>query len=274
MNIHDTTLIIGASGKTGRRVTEELVARRRAVRPASRSTTPRFDWSAPATWAGAVEGVRSVYLTYHPDLGLPGAAADITAFTKLAVEGGVRRIVLLSGRGEPGVLASEDAVKASGADWTIVRAAFFAQNFSEGWLLPSVLGGAIAFPAGYVAEPFVDCGDVAEVVARALTEDGHAGTTYELTGPRLLTFGAAAEEIARAAGRDVRYLPVSKEAYAEALAEHLPAEQVRFMSDLFAHVLDGHNAFVTPDVERVLGRRARDFADFAREAAREGCWRT
>lgn len=273
MSTHQqTTLIIGGTGKTGRRVAMQLEARGLPVRIGSRSGSPPFDWQARATWAPVLRGVGSMYVAYQPDVAVPGAAADIRALAELAVESGVRRVVLLSGRGEEGARASERALQASGAEWTVLRAAWFCQNFSEGLLLPAVLGGEIAFPAGSITEPFIDCDDIADVAVVALTQPGHAGKTYELTGPRLLTFAEAAAEISRASGRDVTYVPVSKEAYASSLAEHLPADQVAFISDLFAEVLDGHNAFVTDTVERVLGRKPRDFAAYARDAAAAGLW--
>lgn len=261
------TLVVGGTGKTGRRVAERLTARGAPVRVASRSGAPAFDWFDAATWPGALEGVSRVYLAYSPDLALPGAAEHIGAFTKLAAERGVRRIVLLSGRGEPQVEPSERAVKESGVAYTILRAAWFAQNFSEGHFHGAMLEGELAFPAGEVAEPFVDLDDVADVAVVALTEEGHAGKTYELTGPRLLTFREAAAEIGRAAGRTIRYVPVSKEAYGEVLSAHLPPDVAAFMNDLFAYVLDGHNASTTDGVERVLGRPARDFRSYAEGAA-------
>jgi uncharacterized protein YbjT (DUF2867 family) len=267
-----TTLILGGTGKTGRRVAARLEARGQRVKVSSRSGAPPFDWKAPETWEPVLRGAHAMYVAYHPDLAVPGAADDVERLAKTAVALGVRRIVLLSGRGEEGVLPGERAVRESGAEWTILRAAWFCQNFSEGWLLPAVQGGELAFPAGEVAEPFVDCDDLAEIAARALAEPGHAGQIYELTGPRLLTFGQAVSAIAQASGRAVSYVPVTGDAYASALGEHLPPEQVRFMIELFAEVLDGHNAYVTDDVARVLGRAPRDFAEFARDAAQSGCW--
>ena len=269
----DTTLIISGTGKTGRRVAERLMALGRPVRIASRSGSPRFEWTDRSTWPAAVRGVDSIYLAYHPDLAVPGAADDIGSLAKLAVESGVRRIVLLSGRGELQVLPSEAAVRESGAAFTILRCAWFAQNFSEGLLLEPVLAGEIAFPAGRVAEPFIDADDIADVAVAALTDAAHAGKTYELTGPRLLTFAEAAAEISRAAERKVEYVPITSAAYASMLAQFVPAEQVEFITELFEDVLDGHNAFLTDGVQRVLGRKPRDFRDFAQAAARAGAWR-
>ena len=267
-----TILVLGGTGKTGRRVAQRLTARGLPVRVASRTGAPPFDWMDRGTWPAVLRDVESVYLAYHPDLAVPGAADNIGHLTRLAVEDGTRRIVLLSGRGEDGVLPSERAVRQCGAAYTILRAAWFCQNFSEGHLLGPVLDGEVAFPAGSVAEPFVDAEDIAEVAVAALTHDAHAGKSYELTGPRLLTFAEATAEIAKAAGRAVRYRPISSEQYAAVLAEHVPLEYATFLTELFAGILDGHNAHLADGVQRVLGRAPRDFTRYAEEAASTGVW--
>ncbi len=259
------TAIIGGKGKTGRRVADRLRAIDQPVRAVSLSTEVRFDWNDEATWAPAMNGADSLYLTYHPDLAIPGAAEHVCRLSRVAVDSGIEKIVLLAGRGEPQVHPAEDAVRSSGAAWTILECGFFMQNFTEGVLAPQ--GDAIVFPGGNVREPFLDCDDIAAVVVAALIDDAHAGKTYELTGPRLMTFGEATAELADAVGRPLRYLPVTFEQYAEGLAEHFPPPTVEFFIELFRFLLDGHNATVTGDVERVLGRPARDFRDFARSAA-------
>ena len=185
------------------------------MRAVSRSTEPRFDWSDETTWLPVLDGdVRAAYLTFHPDLALPGAADAIRAFSTLAAAKGVRRLVLLSGRGEPETEPAERAVRESGAGWTVVRCAWFAQNFSEDFLLPPVMSGDLAVPGGSVAEPFVDLGDVADVVVEALVSPAHEGRLFELTGPRLLTFADAATEITAASGHPVRYRAVTAEQFA------------------------------------------------------------
>lgn len=266
------TLILGGTGKTGRRVASRLRRRGLDVRIGSRTGAPPFDWEEPATWAPVLQGAQALYLAYHPDLAAPGAAAAIRRLSELAVSCGTRRIVLLSGRGEDEVLPSEQAVRDSGASFTILRSAFFSQNFSEGLFAEQVLSGELAFPAGQVSEPFIDAEDIADVAVAALTEAGHEGRTYELTGPRLLTFSEAIAEIAQATGRRIGYRSISKQAYAAALAAYLPADAADFLADLFAKVLDGHNAHLTDGVERALGRRPRDFRDYARAAASTGAW--
>ena len=194
-------------------------------------------------------------------------------FAELAVQSGVRRLVLLSGRGEEEAQKGEEVVQDAGADWTIVRASWFSQNFSENFLLQSVIDGELALPAGDVGEPFIDVDDIADVAVAALTEDGHTGRVYEVTGPRLLTFEEAGGEIARATGRQIRYVQISQEAFASALSEQsVPADFVGLVTYLFREVLDGRNAHLTDGVQRALGRPPRDFAEYARETATTGVW--
>jgi uncharacterized protein YbjT (DUF2867 family) len=220
-----------------------------------------------------VRQVESAYVTFYPDLAVPGAADAVRAFADLAVTNGVRRLVLLSGRGEEGALQGEQAVRESGAEWTILRATWFSQNFSEGLFGDQVRSGEVALPAGRVREPFVDADDIAEIAVKALTEDSHLGQVYELTGPRLLSFREAVEEIGRAAGRDLRYVEVSLDEYKSALAEQrVPADFIWLIEYLFTEVLDGRNARLADGVQRALGRPPRDFGDFAREAAASGAW--
>jgi uncharacterized protein YbjT (DUF2867 family) len=186
---------------------------------------------------------------------------------------GVQRLVLLSGRGEDEAQRAEEVVQASGVDWTIVRSSWFNQNFSENYLLDAVLGGEVVLSAGDIGEPFIDADDIADVAVAALTEDGHAGQLYEVTGPRLLTFAQAVAEIAAATGREIRYVEVSPEQYAAVLAaEGVPADFVWLVTYLFTIVLDGRNAQVKDGVQRALGREPRDFSDYARETAATGVW--
>ncbi|MFD5558723.1 NmrA family NAD(P)-binding protein [Streptomyces sp. NPDC127068] len=265
-----TTLVIGGTGKTGRRVAERLTARGLPVRIGSRSARSPFRWESPATWDAALDGAGAAYLTYYPDLGFPGAAETVGAFARTAVGRGVRRLVLLSGRGEEGAHRSEEAVRASGADLTVVRASWFAQNFDEGTFVDAVRAGEIAFPAGDAVEPFVDADDIADVVVAALTDDRHVGRTYELSGPRLLNFTEVAAELTRAVGREVRYVPVTRDDFRAVLeGAGLPLDFLELV-DLLT---DGRNAHVVHGVEEVLGRPARDFSAYARDAAARGTWK-
>jgi uncharacterized protein YbjT (DUF2867 family) len=267
------TLVLGGTGKTGRRVAQRLAARGVPTRIGSRSGTPPFEWDDTATWAAALHEVAAVYIVYYPDLAFPAAAETIRSFARTAVAHGVRRLVLLSGRGEEEAEVSERAVQESGAEWTVVRASWFSQNFSEHFLLEPVLSGVIALPAGDVAEPFVDIDDVADVAVAALTEDGHEEQVYEVTGPRLLTFADAADEIAKATGRDIQYRSVTTAEYVAAAVDYgVPAEEVEPLAELFTRVLDGRNANLTDGVKRALGREPRDFAEYARDAAATGVW--
>jgi uncharacterized protein YbjT (DUF2867 family) len=266
-----TTLVVGGTGTTGRRVAARLTALGRPVRIGTRSSSPRFDWDDADTWAPALDGVSAAYLTYSPDLGMPEAAGRIRRFAELARSFGVRRLVLLAGRGQHGHAPAERAVQESGMEWTVVRSSWFAQNFSEGFLADLVADGTVAVPAGDSVAPFVDVDDLADVVVAALTEDGHDGEVYELTGPRLLGFADAVAEISRARGADVVYVPVAEADYAAALAaEGTPAALTEVLREVFAELRAGDSASTTDDVERVLGRPPRDFAAFAATAG--GAW--
>ncbi|MCC0100520.1 NAD(P)H-binding protein [Streptomyces flavotricini] len=268
-DIHPLTLAIGGNGKTGRRVAQKLRGQGRAVRIGSRTGAPPFDWNVPGTWGPALEGVDRVYVTYYPDLGFPGAAEQVGAFSEAAVAAGARRLVLLSGRGEEAARRGEESLKASGAAWTVVRASWFNQNFDEDFFLEPVRSGEIALPTADAVEAFVDTDDIADVVVAALTDDRHIGRTYELSGPRLMSFADVAAELSKATGREIAYVPVPDEEYRAALRENgLPEE----FADLFAQILDGRNAHLVHGVEEVLGRRPKDFADYAREAAATGVW--
>ncbi|HLM50475.1 MAG TPA: NmrA family transcriptional regulator [Solirubrobacteraceae bacterium] len=269
----DTTLVVGATGKTGRRVAERLLARGITVRAGSRTAVPAFDWEDRSTWGPVLDGISAAYVSFFPDLAVPGAAETVGAFAAEAAERGVGRLVLLSGRGEEEARRTERALAAAGPAWTVVRASWFSQNFSESFLLEPVLDGEVALPADGVPEPFVDAEDIADVAVAALTGDGHDGQVYEVTGPRALTFAAAVGEIAAATGRPLRYEPVTIDAFAAGLAEQgVPDDVAGLMRYLFTEVLDGRNAAPADGVRRALGRPPRDFADYARATAATGAW--
>ena len=267
------TLVTAGTGKVGRRVAARLDARGVNVRIGSRSGTPAFDWNEPSTWDGALAGVTAAYIAYVPDLAVPGASDSIRAFVAKAVQAGVRRLVLLSGRGEEEAQACERIVQESGVEWTIVRAGWFMQNFSEGEFLPMVLDGAITLPARDIPEPFVDANDIADVAVAALIEDGHAGEVYEVTVPRALTFTELVREISAAAGREVAFQRIPREAFAAAIADAgAPDDLAWLLNYLFETVLDGRNVMVCDGVRRALGREPADFTDFARRVAARGDW--
>jgi uncharacterized protein YbjT (DUF2867 family) len=266
-------LIIGATGKTGRRVFDDLTARGLDVRGVSRSTEIPFDWNDPTTWPAALEGRDRAYVTYSPDIAIPGAVETVSAFVDRAIESGVKRIVLLTGRGEEEAQRAEALIRRPDLEWTVVRASWFMQNVSEGPFAPMVADGIITLPAGDVREPFVDVDDIAEVASVSLTEDGHHGEIYEVTGPRMLTFAEATAELSAAIGQEVRYQQVPAKAFVAGLEEAgLPDGVAWLMDYLFTTVLDGRNEYVVDGVERALGRPARDFRDWASASAAAGAW--
>ncbi|MFG3003005.1 Rossmann-fold NAD(P)-binding domain-containing protein [Streptomyces calvus] len=268
-----TVVVTGASGRTGSRVARAARAAGLTVRAASRSTG--FDWTDRSTWPDVLRGATAAYLVHPLDVGAPGTAEAVGDLARTAVGLGVRRLVLLSARGEDRALPTEEALHASGADWTVVRAAWFAQNFGEGPLAEELRRGELVFPAGEVGEPFVDVRDIAEVVVAALTGgERYVGRTLAVTGPRLLSWREAVAEIAAATGRPLVYRAVPARDYGEALAAFgVPPEEAAFLTELFAELLDGRNAHVEDGVRRVLGREPRDFSAFVREEATAGTWR-
>ncbi len=267
-----TILVIGSTGKTGNRVVHQLDKRGFPVRHGSRSADVPFDWDNPQTWPAALAGVEKIYLTYYPDLAVPGSVDAVGTLTELAKHAGVSRLVLLSGRNEVEAEKAERVVMASGLEWTIVRCAFFAQNFNEGAWLDEVLAGTVSLPVDDVQEPFVDVDDIADVVVAALTDDRHVGRLYELTGPRLLSFRDAVAEIAAATGRDINFVSVSIDEYTAMLTEYgLPQDFIWLLNHLFTVVL-GSKAQLADGVQQALGREPKDFADYARETAATGVW--
>ena len=272
---HLPILIIGGTGKTGRRVADKLAARGVATRIASRSAETRFDWDDPSTWPTALTDVSAVYVAYSPDLAVPEAPDAIRELARLAADRGVRRLVLLSGRGEEEAQRCERIVLDTNPAWTVVRASWFNQNFSEGFFLEPLRAGVLALPAGAVLEPFIDADDIADVAVAALTEPGHEGQIYEVTGPRLMTFAQVVDEIAQATGRDLRYQQITTDDFAHGMREQQVPEQVVALTRyLFETVLDGRNAAIADGVQRALGRSPRDFADYARAVAATGVWET
>lgn len=154
----------------------------------------------------------------------------------------------------------------------MVRASWFNQNFSEGYLLGAIQSGELALPAGDVPEPFTDAGDIADVAVAALTDPRHLNRLYEVTGPRALSFAEAVATIAGASGRDIRYRQVPAGDFAAAMQGDVPQPIIDLLLDLFTVVLDGRNSTPTHGVQEALGRPPRDFADYARATAATGVW--
>jgi uncharacterized protein YbjT (DUF2867 family) len=266
-------LVLGGKGKTGSRVANRLTKLGHKVRIGSRSENPLFDWDNPETWSGALEGMDMVYITFQPDLAVPGASKAIEGFTAKAVEAGLKKLVLLSGKGEKEAEKCEKIVMNSGVDWTIVRASWFNQNFNEGFFIDPILAGHVALPKNEVLIPFVDADDIADVVVAALLNDEHIGKTYQLTGPRQLTFDQATREISKATKRNIKFDSITMEEYSAMLKEYqVPDEVIWLIIYLFTEVLVESNSEVTNDIEHVLGRKARDFRDYASEVAATGVW--
>lgn len=269
-----TIVVTGASGRTGRRVAEAARGAGLTVRAASRAQG--FDWADRSTWADTLRGADAAYLVYPSDVGAPDAGRAVGLLAQEAVGLGVRRLVLLSSRGEERARPTEEALRGSGADWTVVRAAWFAQNFSEGPLVEGFReSGELVFPGGSVREPFVDVRDIADVVVAVVTGgDRYVGRAITVSGARLLTFGEAVAEIGAVTGRELTYRAVSARQYGEILSGFgVPAGEVEFLVELFESLLDGRNSYLSDGVQEVLGREPRDFGEFAREAAAAGVWK-
>jgi uncharacterized protein YbjT (DUF2867 family) len=266
-------LVIGATGKTGSRVAARLEKSGHDVRRGSRRAPIPFDWDAPETWAPVLDGVSSVYVTYFPDIAMPGALERVEGLCAAAKSAGVRRLVMLSGRGEHHAKLGEEVVRHSGIDFTLIRSAWFAQNFSEGYLRDPILAGVLPMPGGEVQEPIIDVDDIADVAVAALTEDGHSGELYEVTGPMLMTFAEMAAALSEAIGRPIQHMPITFEEFHASVAEAGGDEIASIFTAIARETLDGRNAVLADGVERAIGRKPRDFIDFARAAAKAGAWR-
>jgi len=267
-------LVIGGTGKTGRKVVEGLKQQNQKVRVGSRNSNPVFDWDDSTTWANALAGMDKVYIVYYPDLAVPGALEAIKELMEKARKAGVKKAVLLSGKGEREAERCEQVVANSGLDYTLVRASWFNQNFSESFLLEPIQARHVALPMSHVKIPFVDTNDIAEVVVRALMDDTHNGKTYEITGPRAITFEEAVKEIAIGVGKDIKYQDVSLESYHSMMqAAGVPADYIWLINYLFEEVLSKEkNQEISADVEKVLGRKATDFREYVQNTIRTGIW--
>lgn len=267
-------LVIGGTGKTGRRVVENLSARGHQVRVGTRSNSPAFDWDDPATFAPALKGMDRAYIVYYPDLAVPGAKEAITALTKAAIKEGLEKVVLLSGKGEKEAEACEEIVANSGLNYTLVRASWFNQNFSEGAFRDYVMAGHMALPMPEASVPFVDTKDISDVVTEALVNDSYNGQTLTVTGQKKLRFSEVAKILSDKLGRTIQYQPISMDAFKEGLiAAGVPDSFIWLLGYLFTEVL-GHseNQTISNDVERVLNRKPISFEEYAEAAAATGVW--
>lgn len=266
-------LVLGGKGKTGRKVAEQLIEMGHTIRIGSRSAFPAFDWENPSTWENTLDGMETVYITYQPDLAVPKALKSIKDFTQTALRKGVQKMVLLSGRGEKEAQLCEQAVIDTAPDWTIIRADWFNQNFSESFFLDAILAGHVALPQATTGIPFIDTDDIAAVAVKVLTEDGHQNKVYEITGPRLWTLPQVIAEIAQATRRDLTFQAITVEQYVNELRKaQVPADYLWLIEYLFTNVLDGRNASTTDVLEKALGRKPKDFATYVAETAKTGVW--
>ncbi|MDC8006160.1 NAD(P)H-binding protein [Aureisphaera galaxeae] len=270
----ENILVIGGTGKTGRKIVNQLEQMGHNVRIGSRSATPAFDWHQPEQWATALEGMEKVYITYQPDLAVPGALEAIERLVKEAKKASVKKLVLLSGKGEREAELCEQVIIHSGLDYTIVRASWFNQNFSESFMLEPILDGFVALPQAEVQVPFVDTDDIAEVAVKVLLDATHNGQIYQLTGPRTLNFKQAIETVAQAIDRPITFVPITVEEYGQGMRQaNLPEDFIWLIEYLFTEVLGNpNNSEITNDVEKVLGRKPTDFSDYVRRTAATGVW--
>lgn len=267
-------LVIGGTGKTGRRVVEQLQNKGIEPRIGSRNASPSFDWDDKDTWVNALNGIERMYVTYYPDLAVPGAKEAIQSLTYLAKELGVKKMVLLSGKGETEAEACENIVMNSGIDYTIVRASWFNQNWSESFFLEPILTGEVALPMSNVLIPFVDANDIAEVAATVLIDESYNGEIIEVTGPELITFKNIVNIISKTSNRSLNFYDITLEQYIDGMKQmQIPSDVVWLIEYLFTHVLTNpKNQLVVNDIERVLGRKAKPFIEYAKETAKTGIW--
>ncbi len=267
-------LVIGGTGKTGRRVAKSLTQLGHHVRIGTRNNTPAFNWEDPSTYAPALKGMDRAYIVYYPDLAVPGAKDAIEKLTEAALKEGLEKVVLLSGKGEKEAEACEQIVVASGLNYTLVRASWFNQNFSEGAFLDFVLAGQVALPMPEAEIPFVDAGDIADVVTKVLVDDTYNGETITVTGPRNMTFKEVVAAMAEGIGKEIHYQPISIEEFKEGMkSAGLPDSYIWLFGYLFKEVLGNpNNQVVSNDIERVLGRKATDFKAYVEKTVETGVW--
>ncbi len=267
-------LVIGGTGKTGSRVVSGLEKLGHNVRIGTRNSQPAFDWDDPSTYSRALSGMDRAYIVYYPDLAVPGSRKAIENLTRAALKEGLEKVVLLSGKGEKEAEACEEIVAHSGLNYTLVRASWFNQNFSEGAFLDFVLSGHVALPMPDAEIPFVDADDIAEVVTRVMVDDNYNGQTITVTGPRKMKFAEAVKALSEGTEREIAYHPITVEEFKTGMKQSgLPDSYVWLFGYLFTEVLGNpENQDVSLDVEKVLGRKATDFTEYVRKTALTGVW--
>jgi uncharacterized protein YbjT (DUF2867 family) len=266
-------LILGGTGKVGRRLTHSLARAGHAPRPASRNLTTRFDWWDYSTWPGALANAEGVFIVG------PGSAADwsprLSDLLEAARSSGARRAVLLSARGveflpDGAVAMAERALRDGPLPWTILRPSHFSQNFTEAMFAPH--DGLISAPVGTGAEPFIDVADIADVAAAVLA-GGFDGETLDLSGPEAVSFPRAAEILAEASGTPVRFADESDANHVARLrAAGTPEGYIRWRMAMLGGIRRGADAYLSDGVQRVLGRSPAGLRDWALREVPSSAW--
>ena len=276
-------LVIGATGTVGSEVLRLLRGRdgihiRAAVRDKTKSAVLAgpgvdlvlFNYDKPETYAPACQGIDSIFIVAPFN---PNGVAQSQAFLRTAGESGVTHVTKLSVIGSVRNItvgkwhaAIDDALKKSGMAWTLLCPGGFMQNFIE--TSAPQLDGGMYFPAGNAKACFIDTRDIAAIAVKALTEPGHEGKEYTLTGPEDLSYAEVAAIIGEVSGRQIRYIDVPEDAARQAmLAAHLPEWLVDVILELNAWSKNGGASEITTTVEDILGRPAHTFREFARDYA-------
>ncbi|WP_329442364.1 NAD(P)H-binding protein [Streptomyces canus] len=264
-------VVTGATGNVGRPLVRELLAAGERVTAVSRRT-PRespaglrhhqADLAAPQTLKPALDGAEALFLLTSGDFVAHGGNLDDVL--EVVRAGGVRRVVLLSSQGvatgdHPSEL--EDAVRRSGLEWTMLRPGGFHSNTLQ-WAEAVREERTVAAPFGDVALPTVDPQDIAQVAAVALRDPGHAGRVHELTGPAPISPRQQTAAIADAVGEPVRFVEQTRSEARAEMVRFMPEPVADATLDILGDPSPGLRR-VSPDVERVLGRPPRTFADWA-----------
>jgi ergot alkaloid biosynthesis protein len=267
-------LVTGGTGKTGRRVAEQLSAAGSEVRVASRGGPQPFDWTNPDTWAAALDGVSGVYLVPPPGAG--DVSAAMTALVQAAMARGARRFVLLSGspmpEGGPGVGQTHRWLRENTADWAVLRPSWFMQNFSEGQHLAAIRGEGLIYSATEEGRiPFISADDIAACAVAALTSPEPLNRDFILTGPEPISYDTVALRIGEALGRPITHRRVSAEdlaAWYRSIGRPAPLAQMMGIMD--AMIAGGAEDRTTDCVQALLGRAPIKFEDFA--SANRNIW--
>ncbi|MEO2058932.1 MULTISPECIES: NmrA family NAD(P)-binding protein [Mesonia] len=270
----ENILVLGGTGKTGSRIVKQLKKLNHNVRIGSRKNNPPFNWGQPEQWFKVLENIDKVYISYQPDLAVPGALDAIKNLVKIAKKFPIKKLVLLSGKGEREAELCEQVIIHSGIDYTIIRASWFNQNFSESFLIEPIMNREVALPQAHIKIPFVDANDIAEVAVKVLLDDIYNGQVYQLTGVTAITFEEAINIISNAIDTPIKFTPISIEAY-EATMQNggLSKDFIWLIKYLFTEVLGNpKNAETTQDIERILNRKPITFSEYANKTAKTGVW--